>query len=646
FGLRERGIPRYIFEENRDMAELEFTHQNPMGSASRARMLSALMQSFPPAELPRAAFLLQRYDPGEYQRLLGAMTPDTLLVTLVAKGLPTDRIEKNYGTRWGSEALTGAAYQRLVEAQVPADWTLPEPNRFHPGAITLLPPEGPLKLAETSLHHLKEDGMPEPLLNRISALKGQAFASAKALLDHVTPLLTPKEQLRWLPVVLKDSLPLPTRLMDSPLGRIWYQPDWRFRQPKADFSLKFYLKDAASSPKAVMLNHLYTAVMAEGLNEYGYPIRLAGLNFALTSNESGLGLALNGYSARMLDLLDFLVPRLRKVAVDEATFATVKERMKRELENQPLAPPHEQSQYYWDLLMMSGEFSNASLLAALAPLSLADVQAYAGELFRRTWMEGVVVGNLDPHRVRDALQRTLQTLGSQPLPASQQVRPAVSPLPVNADQIFSLRLPVTNSLAYVYQQAGTTNPRLRGALLIIGRKLGESFYNDMRTRQQLGYMVWAGMGQREKTLSLAFLIQSGQYPADTLLDRMDDFMGRFVRDFKAMPDAEFETYRRAVNSAKLERSKSLDSVADRLFWIAYEQDEAWDYISRDMAAVNDLTRKEVEEILERQLTGGEKRRLTIRLTGREHAQSPRRGQPVNLPATTQGKPAASLTGSG
>ena len=170
--------------------------------------------------------------------------------------------------------------------------------------------------------------------------------------------------------------------------------------------------------------------------------------------------------------------------------------------------------------------------------------------------------------------------------------------------------------------------------------MGQSFYQELRTEQQLGYIVFAGFGQIQRTLNLYFLVQSGAHPAGTLAERMDAFIPKFVQDFKALPEKEFERYRQAVIEAKLERDSTLEQYARRIFWIVFRNEENWDYISEDIRAVHALTRAEVEAALETYLLGEGRRRLMIRLVGRDHPEGTMDGEPVPLPPASQGKPLA------
>ncbi|MCH8882347.1 MAG: insulinase family protein [SAR324 cluster bacterium] len=629
--FREVGVPHYVYEENRIMADMNFRYRPKGRSSSRVTRLSALMQVIPLEELPEGAYLYQRFDPDLYGSLLAELTPDNMLVSITAQGLPTDRTERHYGARYAMREYTGEPYERLVNAPRHPAIRLPQANPFIPHVGGLARPDGPLKLADTSLTHLSREGLPPEVSKKLEAYRGMSFTGLTAFLNHMKGAIPPERHEAYLPVVLRNALPLPTRLIDDGQAKVWYLPDWRFRQPKAQLILNFRTGNTYATPRQAVLASLYQFGWAESLNEFGYPVKLAGLGYGLNAGKTGVELKLEGYSPRMLDLLRLLVERLPTVDISQEIFESIKERYRRGLQNQRFGQPYEQARYFRRLLLEDPTHPREALEAELESVTLEEVQAYARRLYDRVYLEGVVAGSLDPAAARIAISRALKELGSRPLPPAERVDERIRQLPRGADYVYTKRLDINNSLVGLGYQVGQTDPTLRGGHLIIGRALRDSFYFNMRTQQQLGYIVFSGMGQMKKTLSLQFLIQSGAYSADALMERVEAYIPQFVREFRSMPDAEFERHRSAVIEAKLQRPQSLNEAASRIMWIAFENDEKFDHVSEDIRAVEALTREEVNRMLERSLIGPSAKRLLIRLIGKDHVAGPAKGTPIEEP---------------
>ncbi|MBI3992851.1 MAG: insulinase family protein [Candidatus Lambdaproteobacteria bacterium] len=616
--LREAGIPRHLFEEQRVMAELNYRYRDRMGSDAIASTLSAAMQDLPLDDLPEGQYLLRDYEPGIYREFLEALTPDNMLVSLMAKGLATGRTETYYGTSYGYREERGPAFDELARATADVRWHVPAPNPYIPRHVRLGRPEGALKLARTSLLHLERVGLGAQPLAALQAMQGQTFANGDALLAAVRDVLPQAGRPEAMAQILKSALALPRRLADTERAKIWYLPDWRFRKPKAEISLKIYTDPASDTARHAMLGQMYTAAFEEAQNERAYPVREAGLGFAVSWGTSGVTVGFSGYSDRMLDLVGDVFARLPSVELSEQRFAALKEQALRGLQSERFAEPYRQSRYYSRLLLERPAYTREELERELSSITLAEVRAFAARLYQRIYVEGVVVGNLPPELTREALAAALNGLGGAPLPPGRRLRDAVNRVP-SGDWYYGEQLPVGNSYVGMVFDAGPRDPQTRGALLTIQRMLGSSFYNDMRTQQQLGYIVYGGMSERQRIMSLIMIVQSGAYGPDVLQSRMDGFVPRFIQSYRDIPPEQFETLRRAVVEAKLEREKDIGEVAERLYWTAFKHDEQWDYMSTDIEAVERLTKADTERVLERVLAPHSRRRLSIRLTGKEHA---------------------------
>ncbi|MFU8821764.1 MAG: hypothetical protein ACNA8G_09420 [Gammaproteobacteria bacterium] len=75
--------------------------------------------------------------------------------------------------------------------------------------------------------------------------------------------------------------------------------------------------------------------------------------------------------------------------------------------------------------------------------------------------------------------------------------------------------------------------------------LAEPYYSEMRTRQQLGYIVASFTTESEQRLYARFLVQSADYTADELRRRSEAFVASLPQLFDALPDEQFEVIRSA-----------------------------------------------------------------------------------------------------
>ena len=177
---------------------------------------------------------------------------------------------------------------------------------------------------------------------------------------------------------------------------------------------------------------------------------------------------------------------------------------------------------------------------------------------------------------------------------------------------------VENSAVVTDIQVGQRSPELQTALMVIETLMQPQFYNDLRTSQQLGYIVNSGMSVLEKTLGLVFIIQSGEYNSETLEQRIGVFLEKFNDSLRGMTDAELNRIKKSVLNSKLQKTNSVTAEAGRLFNLAFEQNAEFDVNSREIRALEKLTHEDILDFVNSYLLTSKQRKLILRMSGKDH----------------------------
>ena len=100
---------------------------------------------------------------------------------------------------------------------------------------------------------------------------------------------------------------------------------------------------------------------------------------------------------------------------------------------------------------------------------------------------------------------------------------------------------------------------------LLSEAIEQSFYNSLRTQQQLGYIVYSGARSRDGILSLTLTVQSAVTDGAELARRVEAFVENSVGDLVNISDEEFESYKEGIAVRKLEPDQRLTDQAGR-FW--------------------------------------------------------------------------------
>ena len=94
------------------------------------------------------------------------------------------------------------------------------------------------------------------------------------------------------------------------------------------------------------------------------------------------------------------------------------------------------------------------------------------------------------------------------------------------------------------------------------------FYTQMRTNQQLGYIVGSFQRRVEDRLFFNLLIQSATHPGFDLLERIKGWLADTGKLFETLSDDEFEKHRKSRIVSLEKEPDSIAGVAGDLYYYA------------------------------------------------------------------------------
>ncbi|KAK8900759.1 hypothetical protein QC760_010523 [Botrytis cinerea] len=92
----------------------------------------------------------------------------------------------------------------------------------------------------------------------------------------------------------------------------------------------------------------------------------------------------------------------------------------------------------------------------------------------------------------------------------------------------------------------------------------EPAFDQLRTKENLGYVVFNGYSRAITTIAYTFTIQSEKTP-QYLEERIDSFLAGYSEILKNMSGFEFERHKGSLITQRLEALENLDQESDRLW---------------------------------------------------------------------------------
>jgi insulysin len=383
----------------------------------------------------------------------------------------------------------------------------------------------------------------------------------------------------------------PHLIRDDALAKVWFKYDQRFKQPKVYLTYQIETPHTYRSPKNLQLAKLYEAAVREGLNELVYPIQMAGLSYSLSTGKKGVVLSIGGYSERISDLLKLVTRNLMEIKIDAQKFANIKEAMVRGLKNRKLGQAYARGGYYNWLMLLDEQYTEEQKLEVLLPLTLKDVQTYAKKLYEEVFVTGMIHGNYSDAKAIESTKILLDSLGSRPLLEKDRYEQVVESMPKSFR--FSREVEDNNnSLAYAIQ-IGDKSPELLAQVSMLASIVESDFYTQMRTNQQLGYIVWSFQQRMEDRIFFRMVIQSSTHEPFEMSKRVNAWMASTETLFSKLTDEEFERHREALIVGLEKEGDSIGAVLGDLYGLAIDEKGDFSYKKKLIQAVKTVKKKDV-----------------------------------------------------
>lgn len=513
--LREAPPQEWIFEEQRGMADVDFKFKQKVPASRFTSRISSVMQKPIPREwLLSGQSRLRTFEPAKIEEALACIRPDNLRLGVVSRNYPGDwdSKEKWYGTEYKYEKLPA---DLLAEFQ--AALSVPHEKR----------------ILELHLPH-KNNFIP----NELEVEKKEV----------ASPALSPR------------------LLRNDGLARTWWKKDDAFWVPRANVVVSLKSPVIYSSAENVVKARLFTELVRDALEEYAYDADLAGLQYSVSLGSRGLLLNISGYNDKLLVLLQQVATTMRDLVIENDRFDVVKERLSRAYSNWQLNSAYQQVGEYLNCLNSERDFLVEELASELPDISLEAVRLFQKQVLSQMYIETYAHGNLlreDALKVTSLLESTFRT---RVLPRSQIPIVRSLLLPSGSNHVYNKTLmdPANvNHCVETWLYVGDRKDRvLRAKTLLFDQLSHEPAFDQLRTKEQLGYIVFTGIRNFATTCGLRILIQSEKTP-EYLDQRIEAFLVQIGETIASMSDADFEGHKRSLIIKQLEKPRNLDQESSR-----------------------------------------------------------------------------------
>ena len=546
--LNSRESAQALWAENFQLSNLRFQYAEKMDPFRLASNMSHAMQLYNLDDLLKAMYHVPfEYDPDLALKVLDDLTPENARIIIASKTVESDcsLVEPWYGTKYTMEAIP----------------------------VTLM-------------SSWKDD--------------------CKAIADEYH--LSIPERNSFIPVDLslaQESMDVPEIVSESKTHALYFRSDSNFKTPKAVMYFLFRLPESYVSPAAATMTNIVVKLINDKLNEESYSAQLAGLYYELSTNTEGILLQVAGYHDKMNVMITLVIQALLSVTeIEEERFIFVKHKLKKEFSNLKFEQPYRLALYEMDVGLEHPKWHMRDYESILGSIERSKVNEFINSrLLTHCHISALCEGNMSKEKaikiITQVESQIQQRFLTSNLPSSQLTRPRIVCIKTGHNHIYKVHATETenpNSAIVVSIQAPASKHANVMFELLAHTYKRDAFY-QLRTVEQLGYIVFFSSYAIRTVIHQLILIQSSEYSTEYLEQRAMSFLSTLEKKLTAMTKEEFQISVGELIASKQEKPKRLTQKAAR-HWAEIESGTLrFDRRDAEIKILQQLSQTEFTELM-------------------------------------------------
>jgi insulysin len=357
---------------------------------------------------------------------------------------------------------------------------------------------------------------------------------------------------------VSGNILIPGMILQSQQLQVWHKQDNRFKQPKV--SLKFLLRgtNVEDSVEDILKANLTSYVIANNLHQYKSEFALAGVNYEITSDPQGLVLTIEMYSDKIKEVIEIITKAITNVEILDDNFEAYKDRIKCNLLNQRFEPLFSQALTSLFQVIHKPSWSAARKLAKINQITSIEVKEYWEKLITNTKVVALILGNITDVQAISIAKFFIAKIDPTPLePGMYAAMPKL--IEYQANDHYGLEFSAEHHdhaiASYIQTSEKGKIPSVK--MLLINSMISSSLYEQLRSQEQLGYIVFSFPYIVQEHPGLIFVVESPVANPVMLNTRLNEFFKSYQNKIDDLTMAQFEQYKSSLKQELLEKSKSI-----------------------------------------------------------------------------------------
>lgn len=414
------------------------------------------------------------------------------------------------------------------------------------------------------------------------------------------------------------SISAPSPILDSKGGKVYYAQDPFYQVPRSALLIQIQspeIKD--SSPRNIVMTDIYVNALRDSMRDLIDQAEMADLNVAIERSLGGIVISLEGFTESLKAFFPQVIPKLAAIEITQEKFNDLREGLRRDYENSISASPVKQAFDKFKATIFESYVSFNQKRANINKITLPVFQNFQDNLFKKTYIKGSITGSMTGKEAKELISSLDLALHKTPSSDAAPYYPKIKSLDEqDGPLIHSFNTKADGDALILGIEVNGYSPLLRNIQEMLSQTMSEAFFAELRTKQQVGYIVFSESFEMQKHLFSLFGAQSTTHTPNELIWRFELFVATYLDELSTnIPKERFEALKSSLAKQLQTPPATLKLYNEQIFRLGFEMED-FEWMIKRLDALKSLTYKEFLVQSKEFLSRENKRRIGLTIQGR------------------------------
>jgi len=392
----------------------------------------------------------------------------------------------------------------------------------------------------------------------------------------------------------------PKKILDDGKNVVWFKQDDIFKLPKAIVYVQVYFNAMEFLPyrEIETISYIWSSIFENEIREIKYMADLAKVDFNINFNYEGLIMTVTGFNSSIQPVLKELISLFKTITAEgkHTNLITQIENYNKNFINFYYSPPYSQAGAYIEYLIKDPSTNPEEKQRILSSIDLPFLENYVNKYLRETRFEWIIQGNIVEKQAQEIADSCHKILQDQVLTIDRTPIYRIANIQNRVNYVFTLDsqdVENVNSCLISYFQFGNLSRLDILKLELLNLIFKEDFFNELRTKQALGYICQMYTKKIRRVAGLYFVVQSLVKCPEYVWQKINEFIADGEKTITEISDDKFNTYVSSLTTELKKKDLKLSDEANRNYFQVKNREFIFDIKEVNLELIKTITKQDM-----------------------------------------------------